>query len=73
MDILDIDFMCSVFHIACVCVFVHACMHLCALASYPGSRIKGVGGKESLVYTVCACSRFSQNSGKIVFVRILPC
>ena len=43
------------------------------LASYPGSRIKGVGGKESLVYTVCACSRFSKNSGKIVFVRILPC
>ena len=40
------------------------------LASYPGSRIKGVGGKESLVYTVCACSRFSQNSGKIVFVRV---
>ena len=25
------------------------------LASYPGSRIKGVGGKESLGHTVCAC------------------
>ena len=25
------------------------------VASYPGSRIKGVGGKESLVHTVCAC------------------
>ena len=35
------------------------------LASYPGSRIKGVGGKESLVHTVCACSRFSQKSGKL--------
>ena len=25
------------------------------LASYPGSLIKGGGGKESLVHTVCAC------------------
>ena len=44
------------------------------LASYPGSRIKGMGGKESLVYTVCACSRFSQNSGKVVlsvFFRVV--
>ena len=40
------------------------------VASYPGSQIKGVGGKESLVHTVCAFSRFSQKSGKIVFFRV---
>ena len=28
--------------------------HELFVASYPGSRIKGLGGKESLVYTVCA-------------------
>ena len=39
------------------------------LASYPGSRIKGVGGKESLVHTVCACSRFSVSTNSAEFIE----
>ena len=41
------------------------------VALYPGSQ-KGRGGTESLVHTVCTCSRNSQKSGGgEVFVRIL--
>ena len=46
--------------------------HCLPLASSPGSR-KGVGGKESLVHTVCACARNSPISGNLYSVSILPC
>ena len=36
------------------------------VASYPGSRIKGVGGKESLVRTVCACRLKFQHQCSII-------
>ena len=34
------------------------------LASYPGSRIKGMGGKESLVHTAAHAPEIPRNLGK---------
>ena len=38
------------------------------IASYPGSRIKGGGGKESLVHTVCACVKLCKRLARAMTV-----
>ena len=52
--------------------YAHTYLHSNGLASSPGSR-KGVGRKESLVHTVCACARNSPILGNLYSVSILPC